>query len=304
MPVAGSRVVVGVDGSDEARGAIAVARWLGERLGLPLALAHATPVPAAVGAGFAPQLGTTPDDAERRLAGARGLIDGEARLAGLHGAERVALLGAADEGLLELAAREDAAFIVLGSRGRGRISTLLLGSVSSSVAAGAACPVVVVPARASVPPAGSGPLVCAVDGSPGSRRALRLGVSLAQALGTRLVLAHAVPRETVLGFGPIPGVSEELERLDAGTAADLLERIAAEEGVADSERVVGVGRPSRVLGELAAVHGALLLLTGSRGHGPATTLLLGSVAHDLAAAAPCPVAILPSDAPAPPPAGT
>jgi nucleotide-binding universal stress UspA family protein len=50
-----------------------------------------------------------------------------------------AILGAADA--------RDAAEIVIGSRGQGRIRSLLLGSVAQAVLHGAHCPVLVIPER-------------------------------------------------------------------------------------------------------------------------------------------------------------
>ena len=53
--------------------------------------------------------------------------------------------GNAAQSIIEIAARETADAIVLGRRGRGRLTGLLLGSVSQKVASLASCTVIVVP---------------------------------------------------------------------------------------------------------------------------------------------------------------
>lgn len=53
--------------------------------------------------------------------------------------------GDAAQSIIEIAARETADAIVLGRRGRGRLTGLLLGSVSQKVASLASCTVIVVP---------------------------------------------------------------------------------------------------------------------------------------------------------------
>ncbi len=53
-------------------------------------------------------------------------------------------LGRADEEIVELAHDMGAGFIVMGSRGRGRIRRALMGSVSESVVRHAHCPVTIV----------------------------------------------------------------------------------------------------------------------------------------------------------------
>jgi nucleotide-binding universal stress UspA family protein len=48
------------------------------------------------------------------------------------------------DGLLSVAAEEEAEMIVLGSRGRGRMRAAALGSVAAETATKAPCPVLVV----------------------------------------------------------------------------------------------------------------------------------------------------------------
>ncbi|HYZ07963.1 MAG TPA: universal stress protein, partial [Pseudonocardiaceae bacterium] len=58
-----------------------------------------------------------------------------------------------DEADLVLRASSDADLLVVGSRGRGRVATALLGSVSARCIREATCPVLVIPHRMMVPPA-------------------------------------------------------------------------------------------------------------------------------------------------------
>jgi nucleotide-binding universal stress UspA family protein len=136
-------VVCGLDGSDASRSAARVARLLSERLGLRVVLVSvATPV-AQPGVSAAPRGQERLADEERR--DAERLLRDVAAESGASDAELRVEFGSAAECLLRVAEEEGAAFVVLGSRGRGRVKAALLGSVSGDVAARASCPVVLVP---------------------------------------------------------------------------------------------------------------------------------------------------------------
>ena len=82
-------------------------------------------------------------------------------------------------------------------------------------------------------------------------------------------------------------------------ARGLLERGAA---VVDAESLVEDGDPVSVLLRVAAERGADLIVVGRRGAGGDPDLLLGSTSHQLAERAPCPLVIIPPEAPTPGPA--
>lgn len=145
-----ARVLVGVDGSTASAGAL---RW---------AVRHARAVGAPVVAVMAWQLTTVPPPEstgkswavpplEEWEAQARSLL--EETVDAVLGEEqeqvprldRQLLYGSAAAGLLDTADAED--LLVLGQRGHGGFSRLLLGSVSRQCAEHARCPVVVVPSR-------------------------------------------------------------------------------------------------------------------------------------------------------------
>ncbi|MBZ5741226.1 universal stress protein [Nocardioides mangrovi] len=89
--------------------------------------------------------------------------------------------------LTDLSAR--AHLLVVGSRGRGPVSSMLLGSVSAYVVAHAACPVVVCRPDEHPRPRGRGVLVGA-DGTPESRPVLDFGYRQAALHGLPLTVRH------------------------------------------------------------------------------------------------------------------
>jgi nucleotide-binding universal stress UspA family protein len=143
-------VVVGVDGSDGARDALAYAVEEAFRRGARLRIVSAWEVPvAAYAGGLGPPLDQPMFDALRE--GAREIVEvavAEARRL----QPSVPCEGEVIEGQAAMALLEDAAgadLIVVGNRGRGGFASLLLGSVSQQVVHHASCPVVVVRERAA-----------------------------------------------------------------------------------------------------------------------------------------------------------
>ena len=97
--------------------------------------------------------------------------------------------------ILRVAGELPADLIVMGTHGAGGFERLLLGSVTEKTLRKAACPVLTVPRAVEgrePPHVTFGTIVCGVDRSAASRRALAYALSLAQEAGGRLVLVHAV----------------------------------------------------------------------------------------------------------------
>jgi nucleotide-binding universal stress UspA family protein len=82
-----------------------------------------------------------------------------------------------------------AELVVIGDRGLGGVTGLLLGSVAVALAAHAECPVVVVRGAAEAPDP-SAPVVVGVDGSPTSEAALAFAYEAASARNVPLVAVH------------------------------------------------------------------------------------------------------------------
>lgn len=139
------RIVVGVDGSETSRHAL---RWAAEEArshGSQLHVIHAWEVPTlAVGTGVSPGRRTARPDAQHEEA-SKLVADVVRDELGDNppGDVRTSIGRGSAAGVLLDAAR-DADLLVVGSRGLGGFSGLLLGSVSSKMAAHAPCPVVIV----------------------------------------------------------------------------------------------------------------------------------------------------------------
>ena len=139
------RIVVGVDGSECAKAALASAAEEAALRGAALRIVSAWEIPPAVfGGGLAPTLDQGTLDAFRQ--GAQGVIDdavAEAtRLQPSVKCDGAAVEGPPAEVLLDEA--EGASLIVVGNRGRGGFASLMLGSVSQQVVHHAPCPVLVI----------------------------------------------------------------------------------------------------------------------------------------------------------------
>lgn len=181
-----------------------------------------------------------------------------------------------------------AQLLVVGSRGRGGVAGLLLGSVSAALAAHAACPVVVV--RREAPGAAGGPVVVGIDGSPESEAATAFAFAAAAARGVALVAVHSW---TDLAFDPVVAPLLDWAAVEEGERAVLAERLAgwrAEFPDVVVEREVVRDLPTHALVERSAA--AQLLVVGSRGRGGAAGLLLGSVSHGVLHRGRCPVAVV------------
>ena len=277
--ISAHRIVVGYDGSDEARRAVDWAAAEAERTASQLQILDAYQIawPGAYYAVAAEQIAFAREAAEQRIADIVAHVRRRGSGIDVFG---VAVEGPAAATLLELA-DTGARMIVVGSRGAGGITNLLMGSVSQQVATHSPVPVAVVRGRSA---ATDGPVVVGVDGSARSDAALALAFEAANARGATVaaIRAHATPPQPSL---PLSAV-EEFER-DALTTS-LAPWIAKYPDV-KVEALVAAGRAAKVL--VGVSHTAQLVVVGSRGHGGFAGLLLGSVGQQLMHHAECPVLI-------------
>ena len=267
-------VVVGVDGSEPSRRALAWASREARHRGAPLRIVHALP---------SERLLTGSGDPELR-AGAQSMLDAAASdpdLVEESSAVTAAVLsGGATKALVEES--RHGALLVVGSRGYGGFANLLLGSTSVVVTAHAACPVVVVPDR---PDSGdAGPVVVGIDASEGCTRALEFAFPRARDRGSRLIALHAWKPPTAYG---VYGAGELLKTKDGKVADEVGGRLT--NALAPwQERFPEVTVEQRVVrgqavAELvkASGEGVDVVVVGSRGRTGLAGTVLGSVSQGL-----------------------
>lgn len=289
-------VVVGVDGSDEARRAV---RWAAEeaaRRDAALHVVHAWvwplykvplgPAPGApAGAGLQAQ-------ADRVLADAA-----DEASAAAPGVPVETSLRVGDAAALLIAESREAALLVLGHRGLGGFAGLLLGSVGIAAASHAPCPVAVVRGRADA----TGPVVVGVDGPERSRPTIDAAFAAARRRGVAVVALHSFlvpPRHR--GFAervaatssPVESYRAPLTVAQEG-ARTMVECELAGAREAYPEVAVTVQLCDESAGKdlVAASRDAGLVVVGARGSGGFAGLVIGSTTHALIHHAECPVLV-------------
>jgi nucleotide-binding universal stress UspA family protein len=282
------RLLIGVDGSEDSRTALRWAAETAEATGLQLRAMWAWHYPSdtvlRLGRIDLPDPDRTDEIVQGQL---RHLLEDvlgddadHVEAAVGRGPAAGALLRAADEG---------AAMVTVGSRGLGGFKGLLLGSVSRQLCEHAPCPVTVVRHRAPNAPARVRTIMVGTDGSEHATNAMTFAGGLAAQLDAALVVSNAAgPGDVVHPRGIDPHVDLDVRRtLVEGWCAPLRER-----GI-DHEIAVVEGDARSALLEIAGDRDADLLVVGSRGHGPISKLLLGSVASSLVQHSELPITVVP-----------
>lgn len=283
-----SRVVVGIDGSEQSLVAARAAAAEAARRHVPLHIVHAFVWPLLrvdVGPIARDMPGSGLEHHAEELLG-------EAAAAAREVAPRVEITtdlvdGAATPVLVEASRR--AALLVLGDRGLGSISGLIVGSVAVHATAHAHCPVLVV--RGAVTP--SGPIVVGVDGSEASELAVAFGYEEAARRGAPLNAVIVWNESDPAGAHQWRSAESAAELFESEARRTLSESLAGwREKFPEVEvRPEAVrGHPRQILVERSNT--AQLVVAGARGRDTFKGLLLGSVSQSLVYHSGCPVAVV------------
>jgi nucleotide-binding universal stress UspA family protein len=201
--------------------------------------------------------------------------------------------------------RQCADLVVMGTHGRSGFDHLVLGSVAEKTLRRARVPVLIVPPHDSnVVPAGRDPfrrVLCAVDFSQDSIRAMEYAASFARHAAGRLTVLHVV-EPMPIGYDHMVGTS--------GTSFDLagyehgleesgraqLRTFAPDSAAAgcEVETILTRGRAYKEILRIAAERQSDLIVVGVHGRNAFDRLVFGSTTEHIVRRASCPVLTVPA----------
>jgi nucleotide-binding universal stress UspA family protein len=294
------RILCAVDFSEFSRRALdhalSVARGYGSAV---TALHVVAPAPAVAGTYFGPEMAPPillptmdRDTATREL---EQLVTAE-HVPGVKVETVVAEAAQTYRGILAQVVQLQRDLLVLGTHGRSGFERLFLGSTAEKVLRKCPCPVLTVPPKApDAMPRGPVPfsrIVCGVDFSVSSRRALDYAMSLAQQNAAALTIVHVIDTHPLyVDFAPPATID-----LDAWTeqAASRLCSLVRKDVRATCSvvEVVREGAPYREILGLSRELTADLIVLGVHGRRAADLLLFGSTTHHVIREGQCAVLTL------------
>jgi nucleotide-binding universal stress UspA family protein len=206
--------------------------------------------------------------------------------------EGVVVQGRPAPSIAQYALESAADLIVMGTHGHGGFERLLLGSVTEKVLRKAPCPVLTVGPAAATERPDVGRILCALDFSDTSLRALDYAASLARLANAVLNVVHVIdwtveegasaPRTFDLRDFRRHLADDAFRRLRAAIPAALREQPMAEE-------ITTFGKAHTAVLRLAAEKHADLIVLGVHGAGSLDRALFGSTAYHVVRSAACPV---------------
>lgn len=288
------RILVGYDGREPGRDALALAAALRAADGVAIA---GCVYPATGRAGNEAVETLLADAASQTVARAGTQADGDWL------EFRAAPGQSPAHGLHVLSEEVQPDLIVVGSSHRADHGRVHAGTTGERLLNGSPCPVAVAPAGFAAEARTPRVIGVAYDGSESSETALREAMAVAAEFEATLRLITVVPpielywpAEAFAGAA-VSGDTIREQRREGfrHMLEEAAERAPAE---ARAAAVLADGRPATVIADQAE-KGIDLLIMGSRNYGPIRRVMVGSTAIELMRLAPCPVMVIPRGAAAP-----
>ncbi len=305
----GKRILVPLDGSEMAEAALPAAAYLSDRLNAAVTLFHVIERDAPVEVHGQRHL-RAPKEAEAYLEEISERLAREAERAPKAGEKTVDIHvhAAQAEDVAASIARHalemGCGLIVMCSHGRGRALHLLLGSIAQKVIAGGDIPVLIIRPE----PGGAAPafscrtLLLPLDGNPEHEQALPAAGELAEACGSVLHIAVAVPEfESLSGQGALtsrflPGTMSQVLEMSVEDAEKYLrERLLEITGLGlDARAHVLRGDPATAMDGLArSVKAGLIVMATHAKRQAMDAFWDGNVPHKISSLSRVPLLLVP-----------
>ena len=290
MSVFPTKILIAADGSEDAELAATTAVGLAMVTGSELHVVH---VGYAVPEHFEP---TDVEAAQKMDQEASRILEEQVeKIENIGGtvAQSHLRVGSAAGEIVELAEELGVGLIAVGSRGRGKLKRLAMGSVSDAVVRHAHCAVMVVRWKPVVFPA---KILLATDGSREAILAAQMAAELVERTGSELHMEHAgwVFHGTYSGWNlaPLPVGFSQAE-LDRGARKLLEAEVERMEGAGTqvARAHLRSGRADEEIVVLAEELGTDLIVLGCRGLGGVRRAMMGSVSESVVRHAHCPVLV-------------
>ncbi|MEO8265600.1 MAG: universal stress protein [Ilumatobacteraceae bacterium] len=287
----GTKIIVGIDGSDSSFDALRWAAYEARRhaVGIRLIACYTAPTYGGLDGAVYPSsvdIDVLKEEAEADIRKAMGIV---AVIDPAVVVDGITLLSSAVVGIAESATAGDE--IVVGATGRTGLLNGVIGSVAAGLTHRAHVPVIVVPAGRR-----SGAMVkhivVGVDGSSESLAALEWAYAEAMASSAKLTVVHAWEYPYDVSRSSMREIRKPMEMAAINELRTSLESLGPRltDGSVHIRSKLCEDAPTAAL--MTESRGADLIVVGSRGRGGLRSLLLGSVSRTMLHQALCPVAVV------------
>lgn len=273
------KIVIGYDGSEEAKDALRLAADLNKATGAELVVSAIDEIEPYWGDLNLEQLNESRQDYFQRMFAEAADQLGDSSF------KRVVGTGSAPAALEQIAKTEDPDVIIVGSTHRAGMAKVLPGSTGARLLSGSPCAIAVAPKGYAKSSDGEiRHLGIAYDGQHEADLALGVAIDLARAVAGDLRLIAVNQNPSQISAGQVGALRDYYsEKLAAGVAT-VPEGIGSSSAMLEGDAAEELAKEGENLD---------LIVIGSRGYGPVRRVLLGGLAHKLMKEATCPVLVVP-----------
>jgi len=260
-------------------------------------------LPGPVGMEPVPELTVSPERLHEEMTAQLTKFAASVDVSGIH-THIHARAGSAVSGILDEAAATHSDLIVIGTHGHSGFDRWVLGSVTEKVLRKASCPVLTVPPPVAEPAGDALQLfkriLCPIDFSDSSLKALEYALTLAKEADSELLLMHVIeglPDAPHWQQPPSPAVVEYL-RLTEDDALGRLRGAVPQDARewCRPHTVLATGKPYVEIVRAARERDVHLIVMGVHGRNPIDLAFFGSTTNHVVRASICPVLTLKGNA--------